>query len=170
MAEPGTILLAPVTAARKAEFLRLAKQSRGFHKAWVQAPDTEVKFQAFLKRARRKDCKSFFILEADSRNLVGVINISQIVRGFFQSAYLGYYVFKPYAGKGYMTEALGMVVEKAFTDLGLHRLEANIQPSNRASIKVAKKLGFRREGFSPGYLQVQGKWRDHERWALTAED
>lgn len=152
-----TVVLAPVSAARKDEVLKLARQSRAFHRAWVQAPDTEAKFQAYMKRARRKDCKFFFILDGDTRNLVGVINISQIVRGFFQSAYLGYYAFKPYAGRGYMREAMTLLLDKAFGDLGIHRVEANIQPANKASKKLVKRLGFRLEGFSPRYLQVQGK-------------
>jgi [ribosomal protein S5]-alanine N-acetyltransferase len=102
--------------------------------------------------------------------MVGVVNLSEVVRGCFQSAYLGYYAFSPHAGRGYMTEGLGLVVTKAFRELKLHRLEANIQPSNGASIDLARRLGFRKEGFSPRYLKVLGRWKDHERWTILAED
>ena len=99
-----------------------------------------------------------------------MINVSEIVRGPFRSAYLGYYAFVPHAGHGYMTEALTLALRWAFRGLRLHRVEANIQPGNQASRALVRGLGFRREGFSRRYLKVAGRWRDHERWALVAED
>jgi len=101
--------------------------------------------------------------------IVGVINVSEIVRAAFQSAYLGYYAFRPHAGQGYMTEGLALVLRHAFGSLGLHRLEANIQPGNRPSRALVRGLGFRMEGFSPRYLKIGGRWRDHERWAIVRE-
>ena len=106
----------------------------------------------------------------ETGELAGVIHISEIVRGGFQSAYLGYYAFVPYAGQGYMRAGLEKVVERAFSEHHLHRVEANIQPGNSRSIKLVKSLGFRCEGFSPRYLKIARRWRDHERWALTVED
>jgi ribosomal-protein-alanine N-acetyltransferase len=97
------------------------------------------------------------------------VNLNEIVRGAFHSAYLGYYGFAPHARQGYMTEGLGLVLRHAFRQMGLHRLEANIQPRNRASRALVRRLGFRREGFSPRYLKVLGRWRDHERWAIVRE-
>ena len=90
--------------------------------------------------------------------------------GAFQNAYLSYYVDVNFAGQGLMSEGVRLAIDYAFNTLNLHRLEANIQPGNQASINLVKKLGFRKEGFSPKYLQVNGEWRDHERWALTVEN
>jgi ribosomal-protein-alanine N-acetyltransferase len=69
-----------------------------------------------------------------------------------------------------MREAIQLVLREAFVELRLHRLEANIQPGNQASLALAKGAGFKREGFSPRYLKISGRWRDHERWALLADD
>jgi ribosomal-protein-alanine N-acetyltransferase len=102
--------------------------------------------------------------------LAGAITVSEIVRGPFCSAYLGYYAFTPHSDKGYTTCGIAAVVTDAFKVHGLHRLEANIQPENAASRAVVRKLGFRLEGYSPRYLKIAGRWRDHERWAITAEE
>ena len=99
-----------------------------------------------------------------------MININDIIRGAFQSASLGYYAFSPYAGQGLMHEGMLLVLKHAFGKLKLHRLEANIQPDNRASIALVRKCGFVREGLSRRLLKVCGQWKDHERWALLSED
>jgi len=98
------------------------------------------------------------------------VNVSEIVRGSFQSAYLGYYAFEPFAGRGFLRSGLSLVIAHCFGELRLHRLEANIQPDNARSIALVKSLGFRLEGFSPRYLKIGGRWRDHERWALLSDD
>ena len=100
----------------------------------------------------------------------GARRVSEIVRGSFLSGYLGYYAFMPHHHRGYMTLGLQAVVRKAFHELRLHRLEANIQPENVASRQLVRRLGFRKEGLSLRYLKIGGRWRDHERWALTVED
>ena len=164
------VQLENVSMKRKGEFLSASLASKRFHGKWISAPSNETEFADYLKRARRKTSKSFFLCRISDKKLVGVINISQIVRGFFQSAFLGYYIFKPFAKNGYMTEGLSLALSEAFSELGLHRLEANIQPTNLPSRKMVKRLGFRLEGYSPGYLKVNEKWRDHERWAITFEN
>ena len=88
----------------------------------------------------------------------------------FQNAYLSYYVGVDFAGQGLMSEGVYLAINYAFSTLELHRIEANIQPGNKASISLVKRLGFTQEGFSQKYLQINGEWRDHERWALTVED
>jgi ribosomal-protein-alanine N-acetyltransferase len=88
-----------------------------------------------------------------------------------KSAYLGYEVFSPYEGKGYMTEGIQLLLHEVFTTLKLHRLEANIQPGNKNSIKLVSRAGFVKEGYSKDYLNVGGQgWKDHERWAIVNSD
>ena len=102
--------------------------------------------------------------------IVGVVNLSEISRGCFQNCFMGYWIGQPYRRQGFMTEALRLAMDYAFDDLDLHRVEANIIPSNTASIALIKRLGFRLEGLSERYLKINGEWQDHERWALTREE
>jgi ribosomal-protein-alanine N-acetyltransferase len=99
-----------------------------------------------------------------------MINLSQIFRGGFQNAYLGYGLGEKFTGQGLMTEAIELTLKHAFKTLKLHRVEANVQPNNIASIAVLRKTGFTKEGFSRKYLKIGGRWRDHERWAIIVED
>ena len=152
------------------EFLAAVRRSRTLHRGWVSPPRTKLALDAHLARIRRPTHAGHWLTEPESGDLVGVVNLNEIVRGGFQSAYLGYYAFTPHAGRGRMGEGLRLVIERAFGELGLHRLEANIQPENDRSLRLVARLGFRREGFSPRYVKVGGRWRDHERWALLADD
>ena len=154
---------------RRAEFLAAMKRSRRLHGHWASPPRTAKALNKSLARLGSKAHVGYWVL-SESGELAGVINISEIVRGSFRSGYLGYYAFAPHNGRGYMTTGLRAVVSRAFRQLRLHRLEANIQPDNEASRRLVKRLGFKLEGFSPRYLKIAGKWRDHERWAVTAED
>ena len=103
-------------------------------------------------------------------SLVGVITLSQIFRRNFQNAYLGFYGLQGQTGQGLMTEAVRLAVGYAFGELGLHRLEANVQPDNVRSVALVERVGFRKEGFSPEYLAIGGVWRDHERWAILVDE
>jgi [ribosomal protein S5]-alanine N-acetyltransferase len=151
-------------------FLDLARHSRDLHRPWTYPPERPEQFEELYSRSRRDDFVCLVALLSGSDELVGVFTISQIFRGAFQSAYLGYYANQRYAGRGYMREALEQLLDHAFGPLALHRIEANIQPGNQPSIALARGAGFRLEGFSPRYLLIGGQWRDHERYALTAED
>ena len=152
------------------EFVRLARASRKLHRPWVYAPETGRQFDGYLIRARAASERCFLVVARADESLVGVYNLSQIARGFFQSAYLGYYAGRPYAGHGYMGEGMDLVLRHAFTRMRLHRVEANVQPENVASLALVKRSGFRLEGFSPRYLKVAGRWRDHQRWAILNDD
>lgn len=160
---------APASSDRE-EFVALMRASRSFHRPWATAPTDYGRFDAYLADARRPDFEALLVCRREDLAIVGFFNLSQIVRGSMQSAYLGYAVGKPFAGHGYMREGLEEVLEYAFVTLKLHRIEANIQPGNHASIALARGAGFKKEGFSPRYLKIGGRWRDHERWAIRVED
>jgi [ribosomal protein S5]-alanine N-acetyltransferase len=137
---------------------------------WAPPPATPAAYRRYRRRLEQPSHDGSLVVLRSSGELVGVINFGHIVRGGFQNAYVGYYAFVPHAGRGYMTEGLTLALRRAFGPLRLHRVEANIQPGNQPSRALARRLGFRREGFSPRYLKVGGRWRDHERWALRLED
>jgi [ribosomal protein S5]-alanine N-acetyltransferase len=161
--------LHPLSAHDRDEFIDAMARSRSFHGAWITPPATPAEFDQLLRRAEDDSFVSLVIrLRADGR-LAGMFNISEIVRRAFQSAYIGYGAIAGLEGRGYMTEGMGLVLDHAFGELGLHRLEANIQPGNTASIALVRRCGFVREGFSEKYLKIDGEWRDHERWAIRAE-
>ena len=154
----------------RAEFISLMRASRAFHRPWATAPTDDEAFQAYLVDSRRPDFEAMLVCRREDRAILGFFNLSHITRGSLQSAYLGYAVGSTYAHQGYMREGIELVLRQAFLTLRLHRIEANIQPGNRASIALARGAGFSREGFSPRYLKISGRWRDHERWAILAED
>jgi ribosomal-protein-alanine N-acetyltransferase len=164
------VTLSAPTAADTAEVIAAVRASRALHHPWLFPPDTPAAFAAYLDRAAREDQAGFLIRHRSCGGLVGIVNVNHIVRGGFESGNLGYAAFASHAGRGLMTEALRAVLAAVFGDLGLHRVEANIQPGNAPSLALARRLGFRKEGFSRRYLHINGDWRDHERWALLAED
>ncbi len=154
----------------EAELLALSRASRSFHRGLATAPGTPEQFARLLAKCRREDFVALLIRRRSDDAILGVVELSQISRGAFQSACLGYYIGAPFARQGYMTEAMEILLEAAFMDLRLHRVEANIQPMNTASIALATRLGFTREGYSRRFLKIAGRWRDHERWAILVED
>ena len=97
----------------------------------------------------------------EPQTVIGSIGLNNVVWGAFRSAFLGYKLEEPRQGRGYMTMAVDMVVRHAFEDLGLHRIEANVMPRNKASLRVLEKNAFVNEGFSPYYLNINGVWEDH---------
>jgi [ribosomal protein S5]-alanine N-acetyltransferase len=163
------IFLRRLAAGDQAEFLQLVRESRNVHHPWVSPPTGVAGFQRLVHRAEQETVVSLLICARSTATMLGVFNLSQIFRGNFRSAYLGYYGHAGFAGRGYMGEGLELVMRYAFTKLLLHRIEANIQPGNLKSVALVERCGFAKEGFSPRYLKVAGRWRDHERWAITVE-
>jgi len=157
-------------ASDETEFLELMKRSRLLHRGYVSPPLEPVQFRAFLERGRQADMRTYLACRCEDQEIAGVFNLSQIFMGGFRSAYLGYYVGSPFANQGYMSEGLQLVLNEAFRRIKLHRVEANIQPSNVPSIALVSRAGFSREGYSRHYLKIGGRWRDHERWAILRED
>jgi ribosomal-protein-alanine N-acetyltransferase len=164
------IYLRLLEPADQEELIALNRRSKRLHRALVSPPTRSAEFNAMLERCSRPDSCCLLICRLVDEAIVGSVNLSQIFRGGFQSAYLGYYIGAEFAGQGFTSEAVHLVVKYAFERLRLHRLEANIQPSNLKSIAIVKRAGFVREGFSRRYLKVCGRWRDHERWAIIVED
>lgn len=158
------------TIADGPEFIALIRASRDLHDPWVDFADTDERYANYLQSRKSATEDAFLVCDRATRAIAGVINLNCIVRGHFHSAYLGYCVGAPFARQRYMTEGLKLVASYAFGPMELHRLEANIQPDNAASIALVKRCGFKLEGFSPRYLKIKGQWRDHQRWALLADE
>ena len=166
-AKPRVLVRAP-TPADRPEYMAGMRASRELHRPWMPAVTKET-FDRLLRIVEDPRYEPGLVCRIDDGAIVGFINISEIVRGQFQSGFLGYAAVAGYAGEGYMREGLELVLARAFTELHLHRLEANIQPDNHASIALVRGAGFVNEGFSERYLKIGGRWRDHVRWAIRVE-
>ncbi|MFD8634410.1 GNAT family N-acetyltransferase [Streptomyces sp. NPDC059533] len=176
--EGAHVGLRPFRTADGPEFTARAHESRELHRPWLFPPDTIEGYEPYAARLTEGGSRAgFLVCERETGAIAGFVNVNNIVRGAFLCGALGYGAFAHAAGRGLMREALGLVLAHAFAPettntaggLGLHRLEANVQPGNAASIALVRGAGFRLEGLSPDFLYVDGAWRDHERWAITAE-
>jgi len=150
-------------------FLTAMRDSVGLHSPWVSAPKDHAAWQRYMKRLERENEAGFLVKRIHDGALCGVVNLNVITYEALCSAYVSYFGVAGKVEKGYMKEGLSQVIRHAFDQLGLHRLEANIQPGNLASIALAQSTGFQYEGFSPRYLKISGEWCDHERWAVLAD-
>jgi [ribosomal protein S5]-alanine N-acetyltransferase len=157
----------PIQPSDEQQFISAARRSTHLHKPWISAPCDPAAFAKYIARFTSPANLGFVAYAPASNNIVGAVNITNIIFGVFRSGYLGYFAFAGHEGKGYMKTGLRAVIRHAFNEGGLHRLEANIQPGNTASIALARSCGFIKEGYSPAYLKIGGQWRDHERWALV---
>lgn len=160
--------LTPLAEKDAPLFLEAVRRSASLHRGWVEPPTTQEAFELYLKPAQQ-NCLRFAVSNAE-RELVGIANINAIIRGTFQNGCLGFFAFEPHQRRGFMRSALTQLVTLAFSMQGLHRLEANIQPSNTRSCALIEGLGFRCEALSPRFLRIGGVWQDHRRYALTAEE
>ncbi|HSM68109.1 MAG TPA: GNAT family protein [Xanthomonadales bacterium] len=151
------------------EFISAMRDSQGLHHPWVSAPCDPESWRRYLQRLERDNEAGFLVRRLGDNAICGVINLNVITYEALCSAYLSYYAVQKHAGRGYMKEGLQQVIGLAFGEMGLHRLEANIQPGNERSIRLVERLGFECEGYSPRYLMINGKWCDHERWAILAD-
>jgi [ribosomal protein S5]-alanine N-acetyltransferase len=165
---PSRVELRPLTLSDQDEFCSLVQASTELHLPWMLLPATAEEFQVWMHRFDDGTNLGFLIRVRETGAAAGMVNINSITRGRYQGASLGYAAFAPSAGRGYMTDGLTVTLQHAFADLRLHRLEASIQPANKASLALAQRLGFRYEGLSRAYLYIDGAWRDHERWSITA--
>jgi ribosomal-protein-alanine N-acetyltransferase len=165
----------PVAGDRD-EWVALRSRSRSFLRPWDPRPPQGFDpcgpeaFDRMLRGSRDPRREALLVCRIEDRAILGQVNASEIVRGSFQSAYLGYWIGREFARQGHMREGLALAIDHAFGLLGLHRVEANVRPENAPSLALVERLGFTREGFSRRYLSIAGRWCDHERWALLAED
>lgn len=169
----GRVLIRPPVPADEETYLAAVRRSAALIRPWNPVASRPGDFHRLLAEISAPDAESFFIVDRADAGLAALINIRGITRGRFQNASLGYNAYLPYAGTSRTREGMEQVVAFCFAPahgLGLHRLEINIQPGNEPSRALARRLGFRLEGRSPRMLYLNGAWRDHERYALTAEE
>ncbi|PAB60439.1 GNAT family N-acetyltransferase [Anaeromicrobium sediminis] len=156
-------------------------RNKEFFQVWEPRRDEEFFRLEFQKRQLESEIKEIiegrlfkvWIFEKEDKefeNVIGSIALNNIVRGCFHSCFLGYKIDEHKKNKGYMTEAIKAVIDHAFSELELHRIEANIMPRNKASLRVVEKLGFYSEGLAKKYLKINGKWEDHIHMVLRNEE
>lgn len=152
------------------DFLAMTNASQNFHRPWVFPALDPRRYRGYLDRLANGRTIGFFLGRLEDDALLGVVNINDVIYGGMRSGTLGYYIGSDFTRSGYMSEGLSMVLDRAFIELRLHRMEANVQPGNEGSLALIQRMGFRKEGFSHSFLQIDGVWRDHERWAMLAEE
>lgn len=169
VARGGRVHLRHATVADREPFVASLVKSRRHVEPWVTVLIDDATIDAWFASADRAEQQRLFVVRNDDGALAGVLNLSQIFRGPFANAYLGYHALVPHMGKGYLREGLDLLPGYAFGELALHRLNANVQPANVRSIELLRGAGFRLEGVSPSYLHIGGAWRDHQSWVLLAD-
>lgn len=171
----------PILDSDRSEFIRVHQRSRAHFEPWMPARDPgeslDAFFNAYVRRAQQEYANRTgvrLVGELPDGRLAGFFSLFHIVRMAFQNAYASWSVSADQTGRGFATEGVSAILDLAFTceprGLGLHRVQANIIPENRASIRVAEKLGFRREGTARRYLEIAGQWRDHHLYAKLKEE
>ena len=170
LARPRVVLRMGVPADWQA-WRELRGLSRDFLKAWepewpkdaLSRPFFDGMLHRHMREWREGTGYGFFIFKTDV--LIGGIGLNDVRRGIAQRATLGYWIGEPYARKGYMAEAAGLMCDFAFRTLKLHRLEASCLPANEPSKLLLKRLGFAEEGYAKSYLRIDGAWQDHALFA-----
>lgn len=168
-ARPASYLRKPAERDGR-EFVDAVTRQREHLEPFVFASDSMTSYRQWIASGNRPDVEQFLVCRREDDAIVGFVNLNGISGGALRSASLGWASFTPEHRRGHLTEGVAMILEVAFTQLRLHRLEANIQPANERSRRLAIRCGFRLEGFSPRFLQIDGRWQDHERWAILEDE
>jgi ribosomal-protein-alanine N-acetyltransferase len=187
-ASSDRVYIRHLSPSDRLQWLQVRVASRDLHQPWEPAPPpgfdpwSDEAFDLALATCNQVDRQRFLVFERSTNQLVAQVGLSQICRGPFNSAVMGYWGSALTAGSGYVAAGVRLVISHAFTPtvsieglsvntsgLGLHRVEANIIPENLASIRVVRSVGMWLEGFSPRYLQIAGTYRDHLRFAITSD-
>jgi len=170
------VTIRPLAHGDAAPLLDLRSRHRAFLEPWEPLRDDDF---YTLERQRqgveasvreREEGRSAPFVVVHEGAIVGAVNLTAIVRGVFQNAYLGYWISPDVGGRGFATEAVRQAVETGFRTLALHRVQAAVIPRNVASVRVLEKAGFREEGLALRYLRIAGTWEDHRLFAVTAEE
>jgi ribosomal-protein-alanine N-acetyltransferase len=172
------ITIRPFTLSDVKSMLELLQRNRSFLQPFEPIrPETyftyagqRLAIEQAIEQWKKDQGYSFGIFLKKGDSLIGRVNLSNVVRGAWQNCTIGYFLDEQMQGKGYMTEAVKLAVQYAFATAGLHRVQAAIMPRNLASKRVIEKAGFRYEGISKRYLYINGKWEDHEIYAITSEE
>ena len=176
----GEITLRPIRLRDQRAWREVNRRNRDWLRPWEATvppapPDRLIQrptYRQMIRHMRREANAGRmmpFVIEYQGR-LVGQLTVAGITWGSMCSAHIGYWVDKAVAGRGVVPTALALAVDHCFRTVGLHRIEVCIRPENAPSLRVVEKLRFREEGLRPRYLHIDGAWRDHTVFALTAED
>jgi ribosomal-protein-alanine N-acetyltransferase len=172
----GDLVLRPLRHRDARAWRRVRAENADWLRPWEATnPDLDAPPPTFtqqlreLNRQARQGRALPFVLEHDGR-LAGQLTVSGITWGSMRSGQVGYWIDRALAGRGLVPTAVALTVDHCFSTLGLHRLEVNIRPENTASLRVVEKLGLREEGLRRAYLHIDGAWRDHRCFAVTAQD
>jgi ribosomal-protein-alanine N-acetyltransferase len=174
----GEILLRAFTYSDRAQWRRVRADNRQWLMKWEATTpkipggsiqrvsdnsSLNVSFGRMVRGNKReaKAGRSFAFGIFKGANLIGQINLSGVIYGALRGGHIGYWIDQSFSNRGYMTSAVNMVTDFAFSELALHRIEINIRPENEPSIRVAQKCGYKFEGLRPNYLHIDGAWRDH---------
>ena len=173
----GAVTLRPIAMADRREWEEVRARNASWLVRWeaTRPPGTPARPASFrgmvrhLRReAKQRRCLPFALLV--DGDFAGQVTVNNIVGGSAMFASVGYWIDQRHAGRGHMPVAVALAVDHCLSDLGLHRMEVAIRPENVASLRVVQKLGFREIGYAPRFLHIDGDWRDHQLFALTAED
>ena len=173
----GVVGLRPIRQRDAPEWREVRRRNARWLAPWeATAPRARMRGDAsfrsmvrFMRSEGRAGRMLPFVVTVDDQ-LVGQLTVGGITGGSLCSAHIGYWVDEAVAGRGVMPTALALATDHCFRSVGLHRVEVNIRPENAASLRVVEKLGFRDEGVRVAFLHIDGAWRDHRTFALTAED
>lgn len=177
--ETDRLLLRQLGPDRAASVRDYGLRSREYHAPWdpVRPSDhwelpvvADRLMTQLLEAEQDRSLCTYISAKSDQERVLGVVNLRNIIRGSLMSAIIGYGLAPEAVGRGYMSEAVARLTEVAFDELGLHRVEINIMPRNARSIHVAEACGFSREGLSPRYLKIAGRWEDHVRYAKLSDE
>ncbi|OZB93004.1 GNAT family N-acetyltransferase [Paenibacillus sp. XY044] len=174
MLKGNSVYLRALTIQDAEGSLRMQAENRAFFEQFSMPRDSEYYTLAgqlarirAQEESREQDLEySFGVFRLEGDRLIGSMNLFQVLRGGLQSAFIGYFLDRAENGKGYMTEAVRLIVDYAFAELKLHRIEAGVMPRNPGSIRVLEKAGFHREGIARSNVLINGKWEDHQVLAI----